>query len=136
MMLSIFVLTGIIGSIYLFGHPRVNTSSNDNGNPISNRSYLASAAFINTTEESNRNNFDKFVHFNCMPFAQKDFYFDFLKDEKDARYVLEMGDGVRLIVTQKTLQYRYEIPGTYTIELKQINKGILSLIATKRITVK
>ena len=65
-----------------------------------------------------------------------DFFFDFTGDEKASRYVMEMGDGVRLIVTQKNLMYNYAVPGKYTIELKELKSGLLTLVGTKKIKVK
>lgn len=44
---------------------------------------------------------------------------------------MEMGDGVRLIVTQKNLMYNYAVPGKYTIELKEHKSGLLTLVGTK-----
>ena len=49
---------------------------------------------------------------------------------------MEMGDGVRLIVTQKNLLYQYAEPGKYVIELKELKGGLLQLIGTKSIKVK
>ena len=66
----------------------------------------------------------------------KDFNFKFLQDEKASRYVMEMGDGVRLIITQKNLTYMYKEPGTYYIELKEIKDGLMHIVGTKKIKVK
>jgi hypothetical protein len=49
---------------------------------------------------------------------------------------MEMGDGVRLIVTQQKLMYTYETPGKYVLELKEIKNGLLNLVGTKKIKIK
>ncbi|MBL0101885.1 MAG: hypothetical protein IPP49_19090 [Saprospiraceae bacterium] len=59
-----------------------------------------------------------------------------MKDVKSSRFVLEMGDGVRLIITQNSLSYSYAQPGKYVIELKEIKNGLLHLVGTKKIKVK
>jgi hypothetical protein len=138
MLLSLLILTGAVGSIYLFGHPTGDTSTMmesgfaPEGASISQ--FLLSS--IEDEEEASTNQFDEFITIKNKPVASQDFMFDFIKDEKAARYVIEMGDGTRLIVTQKNLQYTYKLPGKYTMELKEINRGILTLIGTKKVKVK
>lgn len=137
LLLSLVVLTGIIGSIYLFGQNLVlnetgslQTTGNQPG------SSLVSGLFLSHEEEESNNDFEDYIKIAGKVEAGKIFYFDFLQDEKASRYVLEMGDGVRLIVTQKNLMYQYAAPGKYTIELKEIKGGLLNLIGTKKIKVK
>ena len=137
LLLSLVVLTGIIGSVYLFGHNLVlgesAAISSSNSNPQA--SSIAGILF-DKDEESTTNEFDNFLKIEGKIEAGKTFYFDFLQDEKASRYVMEMGDGVRLIVTQKNLQYQYASPGKYTIELKEIKGGLLNLKGTKKVKVK
>ena len=137
LLLSLLVLTGIIGSIYLFGqqlggNDATQVSSFNNG---PEKTSLASMLFA-SPEDVGSNKFDNYVKIEGKVLAGKNFYFDFLEDPKASRYVMEMGDGVRLIVTQKNLQYQYAEPGKYVIELKELKSGLLQLVGTKSIKVK
>lgn len=135
-LLSLLVLMGLIGSIYLFGQKFVNADfSSINGNNGSSPTSVASL-FITNDDEAPANEFDDYVNIEGKITAGQRFNFKFLKDEKASRYVMEMGDGVRLIVTQKDLLYQYEQPGKYVIELKEIKDGLLHIVGTKKIKVK
>ncbi len=138
-LLSMVVLTGIIGSIYLFGQNIVGGSNspinNNNNNPRATSS-LAAILLGNDDETYTSNDFEKYVKIKGSIKAGQNFDFDFIGDEKTSRFVMEMGDGVRLIVTQKNLMYNYAEPGKYTIELKENKSGLLTLIGTKKIKVK
>ncbi|MCZ2099936.1 MAG: hypothetical protein LC107_00180 [Chitinophagales bacterium] len=136
-LLSLLVLAGIIGSIYLFGQ-KIIISNSTATVPESNGSPMVSsmAALAISEEEAPANSFDKFVKMESKIAAGQAIGIRFLQDEKATRYVMEMGDGVRLIVTQKELFYVYEQPGKYVIELKEIKDGLLHIIGTKKIKVK
>lgn len=134
LLMSMIVLTGIIGSIYLFGHNFV--SGSQNGNEPSSPASLATIILGAEDHINASNDFDKLVKIPGTVQSGQDFNFEFLGDEKASRYVMEMGDGVRLIVTQKNLLYNYAAPGKYTIELKEHKSGLLTLIGTKKIKVK
>ncbi len=137
LLLSLLVLTGIIGSIYLFGH-QLGGSDFSQVSSINNgpeKSSLASILFA-SPEDDGSNKFDDYVKMESKLVAGEKFNFEFLQDNKASRYVMEMGDGVRLIVTQKNLQYQYAEPGKYVIELKELKGGLLQLIGTKSIKVK
>lgn len=137
LLLSFLVLTGIIGSIYLFGQ-NINNSNKNYISGFNNQPTNSSLAglFLATDEEDTADNFDDFIKMEGKASVGTAHHFDFLKDERASRYVMEMGDGVRLIVTQKKLQHTYTAPGKYVIELKEIKGGLLHLIGTKKIKVK
>jgi hypothetical protein len=136
LLLSLVILTGIIGSIYLFGANLVSeVSSSPNGNNTPNSSMVA--LLLGSSDDTySTNEFDKYVKIKGDIKAGKNFDFGFIGDEKASRFIMEMGDGVRLIVTQKNLMYNYAEPGKYTIELKELKAGLLTLIGTKKIKVK
>jgi hypothetical protein len=138
LLMSMIVLTGIIGSLYLFGHNFVSgtTSNMNSSNEPSSPASIAALILGTDDEVYATNEFDKLVKIAGSVKAGQDFYFDFIGDEKSSRYVMEMGDGVRLIVTQKNLMYNYAAPGKYTIELKEHKNGLLTLVGTRKIKVK
>lgn len=135
-LLSLLVLTGIIGSIYLLGQKIIFSETQtelteNNGKPL-----ISSVASVLVGEEAPANAFDEYISMDKKIIAGQRFNFTFLQDEKASRYVMEMGDGVRLIVTQKNLLYQYDKPGKYVIELKEIKDGLLHIVGTKKIKVK
>ena len=118
--------------------PRYNSCAISQVSSINNgpeKTSLASILFA-SPEEDGSNKFDDYVKMESKFDAGAKFNFEFLEDPKASRYVMEMGDGVRLIVTQKNLQYQYAEPGKYVIELKELKSGLLQLIGTKSIKVK
>lgn len=133
-LLSMLVLTGAVGSIYIFGQKMVDKNYPTNQTEPYHSSV--SGIYADESEKNASNVFDDFIKIETKQAAGKYFNFDFLKDHKASRYVLEMGDGVRLIVTQNNLVYAYNLPGKYTIELKEIKNGLLHLLGTKKIKVK
>jgi len=135
-LLSLLVLTGIIGSIYLFGQNFVSNDANNINGSNGSPSVAVASLFVSNDEEAPANDFDEYISMEGKIVAGQTFYFQFLKDEKASRYVMEMGDGVRLIVTQKNLLYDYAQPGKYVIELKEIKNGLLHIVGTKKIKVK
>ncbi|HRO72525.1 MAG TPA: hypothetical protein PK611_02540, partial [Saprospiraceae bacterium] len=93
-------------------------------------------SMIASEEEAPSNAFDEYIAMDKKIVAGEKVNIQFLKDEKSSRYVMEMGDGVRLIVTRTDLFYVYEQPGKYVIELKEIKDGLLHIVGTKKIKVK
>jgi hypothetical protein len=53
-----------------------------------------------------------------------------------ARYVLDMGDNSRVILTQNEFDFTFDHSGDYLLELKEINRGLITVIASKKITIK
>jgi hypothetical protein len=136
-LLSLLVLTGIIGTIYLFGQKIVSSDPSSISSPSGSPAPLSVAGFfMSNEEEAPSNDFNEYIKMEGKVEAGKTFHFKFLQDEKASRYVMEMGDGVRLIVTQKELRYEYAQPGKYIIELKEIKNGLLNIVGTKKIKVK
>lgn len=130
-MLTVLAIVGIVGSVFLIANKPNYTSPN--GAP----EYAAVSGLLSGWDEENRaSDFDKFVKMNSKSKVGETMVISFLADEKASRYVMDMGNGERLIVTQKNLIYTYDKPGKYTIELKEINKGLLHLKGTKVIKVK
>lgn len=137
LLLSLVVLTGIIGSVYLFGQNLFHNNADPSGRGGKNMgSASVLALFSEADDVASSGNIDEYLRLDDKITAGEAFNFEFLKDPRSSRYVLEMGDGVRLIVTQKNLMYNYSAPGKYVIELKEIKGGLLNLIGTRKIKVK
>jgi hypothetical protein len=134
-LLSMLVITGIVGSVYLFGQKLIvgETSSMSAGNASS---PSLAGILLDDWEAGASDLFDEYVKIADKKKAGELLEIEFLKDPKASRYVMEMGDGVRLIVTQQKLMYTYETPGKYVIELKEIKNGLLSIVGTKKIKIK
>ena len=135
-LLSLLILTGIIGSIYLFGQKLVSPEPVSTASAPQNNGASIASLLLGNDEEAPANDFDDFIKMSGSPQAGVLYNFEFLKDVKSSRFVLEMGDGVRLIITQNSLSYSYAQPGKYVIELKEIKNGLLHLVGTKKIKVK
>lgn len=133
MMLSFLAFIGIAGTIFVMS----NRPSYQNPGP-SMPEYGAMSSLVSSLEAENKmsSDFNKYVKMGNKAKVGEAVTIAFLEDEKASRYVMDMGDGVRLVVTQKNLEYVYEKPGKYTIELKEIQRGILHLRGTKVIKVK
>lgn len=137
LLLSFLVLAGIIGSSYILGEKLLIESSSlasvQGGTP--EKSSLA-AMFVSSDKENVSKDFNEYLTMDKKIIAGEEFKMTFLKDEKASRYVMEMGDGMRLIITQKNLYYQYKEPGVYYIELKEIKDGLLNIVGTKKVRVK
>jgi len=138
LLLSFLVLAGIIGSSYILGEKLLMDASSSlttlqGGEP--EKSTIASI-FVSSEKENASKELSEYLSMDKKITAGEDFKMTFLKDEKASRYVMEMGDGMRLIITQKNLYYQYKEPGVYYIELKEIKDGLLNIVGTKKVKVK
>ena len=136
LLLSLVVLTGIIGSVYIFGQNIFQENPGQAGGSNHLGTSTVMALFSESESREASGNFDDYVRIEQDIKAGESFQFEFLQDPRASRYVMEMGDGVRLIVTQRNLMYNYSAPGKYVIELKEIKGGLLNLLGTKKVKVK
>lgn len=133
MMLSVLAFIGIAGTVFVMSN---RPTYQNPGSPVPEYGDLTSIVSSLEAENKMASDFNKYIKMTSKATAGKAVIMTFLEDEKASRYVMDMGDGVRLVVTQKNLEYVYEKPGKYTIELKEIQRGILHLRGTKVIKVK
>jgi hypothetical protein len=136
-LLSMMLLAGVIGSLYIFGEKLIHES----GKSVTGLSHepensAFAMTFLSHDEDKTTADFNDYIRMDKKVISGKEFSITFLQDEKASRYVMEMGDGVRLIITQKNLSYEYKEPGTYYIELKEIKDGLMHIVGTKKIKVK
>lgn len=83
-----------------------------------------------------KSEFDKFVTISGDKKTDSELTFDLALDLKASRYVMEMGDGRRMILTQPSFTYKYENKGEYVLELKEIQKGLIVVIGDKKLKIK
>ena len=132
-LLGLLAIVGIFGSLYLIGY---NIGKNTEGGKLPEYAAITSILNVSEKDEFSSGDFDYYVKMNSKAMAGEVIIIDFLQDHSASRYVMEMGNGERLIVTQNNLIYTYEEPGKYVIELKEIRRGLLHLVGTKKIRIK
>lgn len=123
---------GIMGSVYIF-----SASSDSQISPEYNN--MAFAPVI--TQEDNvaadvKARFSNYVDIEGEKIAGAKLQFTFKKDRAAARYVLEMGNGERMIITGDSWPYSYSEAGEYLLELKKIERGLITLVASKKLKIK
>jgi len=133
LLLCLIAALGIVGSLYVF-------STSSNNNPNNNYQNLAIAAAsvsdVENIDERGKEKFKKFFKIEGDKKAGELLNFHFKKDRKTSRYVLDMGNGERVIITSNDFPYKYEEPGKYLLELKTIQRGLITTISTKEIKIK
>lgn len=132
-LLWLLAATGVIGSVFLISQ---HVSQPGDGGKFPESASVSSMLAGIDTEEQATADFDSYVKMTSKAKVGEVIEIEFLQDESASRYVMEMGNGERLIVTQKDLIYTYDQPGKYVVELKEIRRGLLRLVGTKRIKVK
>ncbi len=80
--------------------------------------------------------FDKYVDITGDKKTDSELSFVINLDIHASRYVMEMGDGRRMILTQPNFTYSYPTKGEYILELKEIKNGLISLVGDKKLKIK
>ncbi|MDF1696073.1 MAG: hypothetical protein P1U56_09590 [Saprospiraceae bacterium] len=134
LLLILIAILGIIGSLYVF----TNSSNNNNNSPnYHNLSMVAaSVSDFDTKAIDGGAKFKDYIKIEGKKKIGQMLNFKFKKDRKAARYVMDMGNGERVIITADEFPYTFDKPGKYTLELKTINRGLISTVATKEIKIK
>ncbi len=132
-LLLLIAILGIIGSLYVF----TNSSNNNNTPNYHNLSLVAaSVSDFDSNTLDGKVKFKDFIKIEGKKKTGNLMNFKFKKDRHAARYVMEMGNGERVIITADEFPYKYDKAGTYTLELKTITRGLISTIATKELKIK
>jgi hypothetical protein len=79
--------------------------------------------------------FDKIVKIRGAYTANTTLEFEIILELIPSKYVLDMGDNRRVILTQNNFDYKFEKKGTYLLELKEISRGLITVVASKKITI-
>ena len=133
LLLILIAVLGIIGSLYVFS----SSSSNNNTPNYHNLSLVAASVGdfdANTLDKKAK--FKDFIKIEGKKKVGAEMNFIFKKDRKSARYVMDMGNGERVIITADEFPYVFKKAGEYTLELKTINRGLITTVATKDIKIK
>lgn len=130
LLLGIVASLGLIGSIYIF-------AANTGGNSNNNFNQFATATAVVADESSDElSSFSDFIKVSGKKKVGNEIQFASKMDIKSKRYVMEMGDGMRMIITQPNFSYQYKEKGKYLLELKTIERGLITTVATHKLKVK
>lgn len=83
-----------------------------------------------------KSDFDKYIKITGDQKSGNVLTFDIKMDIKAKRYVMEMGDGRRMILTASQFTYKYDVPGEYILELKEIQRGLIAVVGEKKLKIK
>lgn len=133
LLLILIAVLGIIGSLYVFS----NSSNNNNTPNYHNLSMVAaSVSDFESNALDKKTKFKDFIKIEGKKKVGNELNFVFKKDRKAVRYVMDMGNGERVIITADEFPYTFNKPGTYKLELKSIVRGLITTVATKDIKIK
>ncbi len=131
-LLFLIAFLGFMGSLYVF-----TSSPNNNNNPNYQNLAIAAASVSDyATLDAKDAKFKDFFKISGKKKAGKMLNFVFKEDRKASRYVLDMGNGERVIITSNEFPYKFDTPGKYLLELKTINRGLITVVATKELKIK
>lgn len=123
---------GLIGSLYIFANRSLDVSIGE-ATIVSALPHTSHAALapIQSTDR-----FDSLVQIDGDYIVGSLLEIKLIPDATEERYYLDMGNQQRAIFnTQKTI-YKYDQPGTYTLELKVLRDKLLNTVATTEVTIK
>jgi uncharacterized protein YxeA len=133
LLLILIAILGVIGSLYVFS----NSSNNNNTPNYHNLSIVAaSVSDFKSNTLDKKVKFKDYVKIEGKKKIGETLTFTFKKDRKASRYVMDMGNGERVIITANEFPYKFNKKGTYLLELKTINRGLISTVATKELKIK
>ena len=122
---------GLVGSVYIF----VDNSMNAPQMPNGNLSFVP-AATLDQSSSGKLEDFKNFIEIKGKERVDAELTFIVKVDLSSKRYVLEMGDDMRMIITQPEFTYKYAKAGKYTLELKEISAGLITTVAKKELKIK
>ncbi len=132
LLLILIAILGVIGSLYVF-----SSSSNNNTPNYHNLSLVAaSVSDFDSNTLDGKVKFKDFIKIEGKKRAGQMLNFKFKKDRNRVRYIMDMGNGERVIITADEFPYTFDKPGKYKLELKTITRGLISTIASKELKIK
>ena len=82
------------------------------------------------TTNNSQKSIDQWVNISGEAKAQQKLNFDWTARNPKSRYVLDMGNGERVMLRGSSFEYSYTNGGNYTLELKEITNDLISTIGT------
>ncbi len=130
LILGLVATIGLVGSIYIFA---ANTGGNSNNNF---NQFATATAIAADTDSDESSSFSDYMKISGKKRVGNEIHFTSKMDIKEKRYVMEMGDGMRMIITQPEFSYQYKEKGKYLLELKTIERGLITTVATYNLKVR
>lgn len=129
--LCLLAAIGLIGTIFMFKQDPNQTPSS--GYAIAS---VESNQKVELIQHKDDYDFDKMVKISGKERAGEELEFNLIFDRSQRRFVMDMGDGMRVILTKDKFTYVYKEKGTYLLEIKEINLGVINTVATKKLKIK
>jgi len=132
-LLFLIATVGVIGSFYVFN---MNNGGGSNPN-FQNISLLAASTTVyDSIMADDEEKFKDYFKISGKKKVGEVLMFKFKQDRNTSRYVIDMGNGERVIVTSDEFPYAYNEAGEYKLELKTINRGLITTVASTTIKIK
>ena len=126
-LLIVVASIGLAGSLFVFSEcPDAKVSSVHTGS-INQSAVL-------TTEDTQKS-MKQWVSISGDAKAQQKLRIDWTARKADSRYVLDMGNGERVMLRGGAFDYSYSAGGDYLLELKEITNDLISTIGTYNLTI-
>ena len=126
-LLIVVASIGLAGSLFVFSEcPDAKVSSVHTGS-INQTAVLTT----NVSEQS----LDQWVTISGEAKAQQKLNFNWTARNPNSRYVLDMGNGERVMLRGEAFDYSYSDGGNYTLELKEITNDLISTIGTYNLAI-
>jgi len=130
-LLFLIAAIGILGSIYIFSATSGSTPPE----------YQHSLAPVYTDTDSHtdsewKGKFKNYIKIDGKKKVGEKLEFTFVGNKEAGRYVLEMGNGNRMIITGSSFPFTYDSAGKYKLELKRIQKGLITTVASQTLRIK
>lgn len=126
-LLLVVATIGLAGSLFVFSEcPDAKVSSVHTGSI--NQSTVLST-------DAKDVSLDQWVNITGDAKAQQKLNFNWTARNPNARYVLDMGNGERVMLRGDAFNYTYNNGGNYILELKEINNDLISTIGTYELAI-
>lgn len=121
-LLIVVASIGLAGSLFVFSEcPDAKVSSVHTGS-INQTAVL--------TTDADKQSLDQWVSITGEAKAQQKLNFNWTARNPNSRYVLDMGNGERVMLRGEAFDYSYTDGGNYTLELREITNDLISTIGT------
>lgn len=136
LLLTLVAAVGLVGTIFIINNSAMGNQPPSNPGIIS--AYTAGISQDVSVDDVKKKKLSRYLEIEGSKKAGNELTFSFLRDRlpEGHRYMLDMGDGMRIVLTRDNFTYAYQKPGKYTIELKGVKNAVVTEIAKKTIKIK